>query len=164
MLCSAVRFLRSAVANIHSAVANVRSAVRNINRTRCKDTLKQGIMQTSIRLYLYIYNGSARVREMGVSHWIRLASCLDSGKRHDDTSLPWYRNSFRHILRITESHGQVRRPERVNQCTCPSDPKSESPIYNTCHGIRRCYSTAIFTLSLPILATTTVPCLAENET
>ena len=28
----------------------------------------------------------------------------------------------------------------------------------------RCYSTAILTLSLPILATTTVPCLAENET
>ena len=25
-------------------------------------------------------------------------------------------------MRITESHGQVRRPERVNQCTCPSDP------------------------------------------
>ena len=28
----------------------------------------------------------------------------------------------------------------------------------------RCYFTAIFTLSLPILATTMVPCLAENET
>ena len=27
-----------------------------------------------------------------------------------------------------------------------------------------CYFTAIFTLSLPILATTMVPCLAENET
>ena len=56
MLCSAVRFLRSAVANVHSAVVNVRSALRNINQTRCKDTLKQGIMQTSIRLFLYIYH------------------------------------------------------------------------------------------------------------
>ena len=56
MLCSAVRYLRSAVGNVHSAVVNVHSAMRNINQTRCKDTLKQGIMQTSIRLFLYIYN------------------------------------------------------------------------------------------------------------
>ena len=56
VLCSAVRYLRSAVGNVHSAVGNVRSAMRNINKTLCKDTLKQGIMQTSIRLSLYIYN------------------------------------------------------------------------------------------------------------
>ena len=56
VLCSAVRYLRSAVGNVHSAVVNVRSAMRNINQTRCKDTLKQGIMQTSIRQSLYIYN------------------------------------------------------------------------------------------------------------
>ena len=63
MLCSAVRYLRSAVVNVHSAVVNVhsavvnvRSAMRNINQTRCKDTLKQSIMQTSIRQSLYIYN------------------------------------------------------------------------------------------------------------
>ena len=56
VLRSAVRFLRSAVANVHSAVVNVRSALRNINQTRCKDTLKQGIMQTSIRLFLYNYH------------------------------------------------------------------------------------------------------------
>ena len=56
MLCSAVRYLRSAVGNVHSAVVNVRSAMRNINQTRCKDTLKQSIMQTSIRQSLYIYN------------------------------------------------------------------------------------------------------------
>ena len=48
--------LRSAVRFLRSAVVNVRSAVRNINQTRCKDTLKQGIMQTSVRLSLYIYN------------------------------------------------------------------------------------------------------------
>ena len=56
VLCSAVRYLRSAVGNVHSAVVNARSAMRNINQTRCTDTLKQGIMQTSIRLSLYIYN------------------------------------------------------------------------------------------------------------
>ena len=56
MLCSAVRYLRSAVGNVHSTVGNVRSALRNINQTRCKDTLKQSVVQTSIRLSLYIYN------------------------------------------------------------------------------------------------------------
>ena len=40
----------------------------------------------------------AMIWRMGVSHWIRLASCLDSGKRHDDASIPWYRNSFRRLL------------------------------------------------------------------
>ena len=55
-LRSAVRNVHTAVGNVHSAVVNVRSAMRNINQTRCKDTLKQGIMQTSIRLSLYIYN------------------------------------------------------------------------------------------------------------
>ena len=27
-------------------------------------------------------------------------------------------------LKMHESQGQVHRPERVNQCTCPYDPKS----------------------------------------
>ena len=63
VLYSAVRYLHSAVGNVHSTVANVRStvanvrsAMRNINQTRSKDTLKQGIKLTSIRLSLYIYN------------------------------------------------------------------------------------------------------------
>ena len=63
VLCSAVRNVyaavgnvHSAVGNVHSAMMNVRSAMRNINQTRSKDTLKQGIKLTSIRLSLYIYN------------------------------------------------------------------------------------------------------------
>ena len=65
----------------------------------------------------------AMIWRMGVSHWIRLASCLDSGKRHDDTSLPWYRNSFRHILRITWTGSSTRKSEPMYLSLWPEKRK-----------------------------------------